>query len=221
MLLWRQQRRLCAHLPLTNTNACPALAKPQRTKQTGLVGGLQLWDARRPGAAGPAAAAPKEWGRTGAPAADAAAAPGARQLHCLAVHPSRPNLAATGGSGGTVAVWDLRMAAAPAAAAGLGGGGDVWEVRFDPLDAYGAVGGSIGGGIGGGGAALPPLLFCLASGELCRAAAAGKGGGGLVADVLLAEACSVNSFDADGATGDLMAVTDFEGLVFAARGGRL
>ena len=98
----------------------------------------------------------------------------------------------------------------------------MWEVRFDPLEAYG------GGGGGSGADGLPPLLFCTASGELCRTGggkqrwrpgggAAGQGGEGLAAEVLLQEACSINSFDADPSKGDLMAVTDFEGLVFAAR----
>jgi hypothetical protein len=39
----------------------------------------------------------------------------------------------------------------------------------------------------------------------------------LQAEVLLREACSINSFDAALGGGDLMAVTDFEGFVFAAR----
>ncbi|KAI8477010.1 MAG: hypothetical protein J3K34DRAFT_515984 [Monoraphidium minutum] len=186
----------------------------------GLIGGLQLWDARRGGAA-PAASTPRAWGHAGCGAADAAAG-AARQLLCLDVHRSRPNLCASGGSGGAVALWDLRMASAPVSAPGLGGGGDVWEVQFDPLEALG----------GGDAAGLPPLLFCTAGGELCRTAGGGKaaqwrgsggvgeqagGGGGLAAEVLLQEACSINSFDADPSRGDLMAVTDFEGLLFAAR----
>jgi hypothetical protein len=59
------------------------------------------------------------------------------QLLSLAVHPSRPNLAATGSTGGAVAVWDLRFASAPAAFTGAAsssgrdkaGSGDVWRVR--------------------------------------------------------------------------------------------
>jgi hypothetical protein len=105
------------------------------------------------------------------------------------------------------------MTGAPAAASGAGGGGDVWEVRFDPLESFaGGVGGPLSGGAGG----LPPLLFCTAAGGLCRAAG-GKARGGLEAEVLLQEACSINSFDTDGVGGDVMAVTDFEGLIFAAR----
>jgi hypothetical protein len=179
-------------------------------QQAGLIGGLQLWDLRTGGAAGPVASSPREWGHFGAPAPATAAGAG-RQLLCLDIHPARPNVAASGGSGGAVAVWDLRMAAAPAAAAGLAGGGDVWEVRFDPLEAFGR-----GGALGG---EPPPLLFCTSSGELARAGA-GVGGkqGSMAAEVLLQEACSVNSFDAHLVGGDVMAVTDFEGLLFAARG---
>lgn len=188
------------------------------------MGGLELWDVRR-GGAGPAAATPREW----ASAAAAPPAPGApRAILSLDVHRSRPNLCASGGGGGAVAVWDLRMAAAPLSAAGLGGDGDVWEVRFDPLEAYGGGGGGFGGAdalaqAAGAGGAPPPLLFCTAAGGLCRAGAGGgkRGAGaqaqGLEAEVLLQEACSINSFDADPSKGDLVAVTDFEGLVFAAR----
>jgi hypothetical protein len=185
-------------------------AAPVLRAQAGLIGGLQLWDVRAGGAGGPVASSPREWGHTGCADVDAAAG-AARQLLCLDVHPARPNVAASGGSGGTVAVWDLRMAAAPAAAGGLAGGGDVWEVRFDPLEEFGR-----GGALGGG---APPLLFCTSSGELARAGGGGggKGGAGLTAEVLLQEACSVNSFDAHPAGGDVMAVTDFEGLLFAAR----
>jgi hypothetical protein len=51
------------------------------------------------------------------------------QLLCLDVHPSRPNLAATGSSGGCVALWDLRFQAAPLALTGSpAAAGDVWEV---------------------------------------------------------------------------------------------
>lgn len=42
----------------------------------------------------------------------------APQLLCLDVHPSRPTLAATGSSGGTVAIWDLRFHTAPLALTG-------------------------------------------------------------------------------------------------------
>ena len=52
-----------------------------------------------------------------------------RQIHCLAVHPSRPHLAATGSSTGTVAVWDLRFEAEPTRHALTDAfAGDVWQV---------------------------------------------------------------------------------------------
>lgn len=52
------------------------------------------------------------------------------QLLCLDVHPSRPTLAATGGSAGTVAIWDLRFQAAPLALTGARpASGDVCQVR--------------------------------------------------------------------------------------------
>ena len=50
-----------------------------------------------------------------------------RQIHCLTVHPSRPHLAATGSSGGTVAVWDLRFGNEPTLHV-LPGSADVWQV---------------------------------------------------------------------------------------------
>ena len=52
-----------------------------------------------------------------------------RQINCVAVHPSRPHLAASGASAGSVAVWDLRFAARPAHATLPGDAGEVWEVR--------------------------------------------------------------------------------------------
>lgn len=52
------------------------------------------------------------------------------QLLCLDVHPSRPNLAATGASGGSVALWDLRFSSEPMCVTGSAqASGDVWEVR--------------------------------------------------------------------------------------------
>jgi WD40 repeat protein len=52
-----------------------------------------------------------------------------RQIHCLAVHPSRPHVAATGSSCGTVAVWDLRFQTRPAQhALPDASAGDVWQV---------------------------------------------------------------------------------------------
>lgn len=54
------------------------------------------------------------------------------QLLCLDIHPSRPTLAATGASGGTVAIWDLRFNSAPLALAGARPAtGDVCQVGSD------------------------------------------------------------------------------------------
>lgn len=53
----------------------------------------------------------------------------ARQIHSIATHPSQPDKCASGGSNGTVAVWDLRFAAAPVVATtGRQNAGDVWQV---------------------------------------------------------------------------------------------
>jgi hypothetical protein len=53
----------------------------------------------------------------------------ARQINCLAVHPSRPHLCVTGASSGTLAVWDLRMTSAPAVQSPVRpGAGEVLEV---------------------------------------------------------------------------------------------
>ena len=53
---------------------------------------------------------------------------GPAQIHSIAVHPSRPDLCVSGGSGGLVALWDLRFASAPAAVDVSASGADVWEV---------------------------------------------------------------------------------------------
>lgn len=96
--------------------------------QAGVVGGLELWDVRHK--AVPVRASQVDWGHTGVKHLDHMQG-AARQMLCLDVHPARPNLCATGSSGGTVVVWDLRMEAAPVTAASTAGvTGDVWEVRI-------------------------------------------------------------------------------------------
>ena len=57
-----------------------------------------------------------------------------RHINCIAVHPSRPHLAATGAQAGAVAVWDLRFSARPTChACPEPGAGSVWEVfAFSP-----------------------------------------------------------------------------------------
>jgi len=109
-------------------------------------GGLHLWDMR----AGPKpiGSSPSHWGPTGAqpaqprpaflapgfePEAPSKRSCGPPQCHNLAVHPSRPNLCASGSSGGHVALWDLRFASAPAGVMASPSGADIWEVQFDPL----------------------------------------------------------------------------------------
>ncbi len=98
-----------------------------------MPGRLQLWDARDGGGLGgkpSSSAAPWAWGH-GAPRAGKPLPPaGSRCCWWLDVHASRPNLAATSGSLGEVALWDLRFAARPVVATAPGGDlGDVWEVR--------------------------------------------------------------------------------------------
>ena len=57
----------------------------------------------------------------------------ARQINCLAVHPSRPHLCVTGASSGMLALWDLRMTSAPAVhSAARPGAGEVLEVTHTP-----------------------------------------------------------------------------------------
>ena len=54
----------------------------------------------------------------------------ARQIHSIATHPSQPDKCASGGSNGTIAVWDLRFTSAPlAASTGTQNAGDVWQVN--------------------------------------------------------------------------------------------
>ncbi|KAF8071084.1 NUP43 [Scenedesmus sp. PABB004] len=178
----------------------------------GVLGGLQVWDVRR--GPSPVSNSPLAWGHTGCAALDKQQG-AARQMLCLGVHPSRPNLAATGASGGCVALWDLRFASAPLALAGApGAAGDVWELRFDPCEPL--MSSSV--------AAVPPLLYCTSDGALaCAAAAARPGGagggtGGLTAQVLLKDSCSVNSFDVEPSGGqDIVAVTDAECMLLLSR----
>ena len=55
----------------------------------------------------------------------------ARQIHSIATHPSQPDKCASGGSNGTIAVWDLRFTRAPlAASTGKQSAGDVWQVSY-------------------------------------------------------------------------------------------
>jgi len=86
------------------------------------VGGLQVWDVRSGPRAPVASAAPAEWGHTGVAALDGALGV-RRELTCCRVHPARPGLVATGASGGTVCVWDLRAAARPLAVTAAAPGG--------------------------------------------------------------------------------------------------
>ena len=61
----------------------------------------------------------------------------ARQINCLAVHPSRPHLCVTGASSGTLAVWDLRMTSAPAVhSAARPGAGEVLEASHHSRHGY-------------------------------------------------------------------------------------
>ncbi|KAF6265931.1 hypothetical protein COO60DRAFT_1697591 [Scenedesmus sp. NREL 46B-D3] len=188
---------------------------------TGVLGGLQVWDLRR--GAKPVASSSLAWGHTGCGALDKQQGP-ARQLLCLDVHPSRPNLAATGALGGGVALWDLRFQAGPLALAGsAAAAGDVWELKFDPCEPL--MSSSV--------AAVPPLLYCTSDGALCSAYAAeaaggqgavpGLGGacgaaGSLASQLLLQDSCSINSFDVDQSVGqDILAVTDFECMLLLHR----
>ena len=55
----------------------------------------------------------------------------ARQIHSIATHPSQPDKCASGGSNGTIAVWDLRFTSAPlAASTGKQNAADVWQVSY-------------------------------------------------------------------------------------------
>lgn len=64
----------------------------------------------------------------------------ARQIHSIATHPSQPDKCVSGGSNGTVAVWDLRFAAAPVVAnTGKQNAGDVWQVCCHSLLVSGCI----------------------------------------------------------------------------------
>eukprot|EP00878_Enallax_costatus_P025718 GHUV01027543.1.p1 GENE.GHUV01027543.1~~GHUV01027543.1.p1 ORF type:complete len:358 (+),score=97.04 GHUV01027543.1:464-1537(+) len=183
---------------------------------TGVLGGLQVWDTRR--GPTPVSSSPTQWGHTGCAQLDRQLGP-ARQLLCLDVHPSRPNLAATGASGGTIALWDLRFQSAPLALTGdSAAAGDVWELKFGPCEPL--MSSSV--------AALPPLLYCTSDGTICQTGAAGHssqangwgsgGTGALSSEVLVTESCSINSFDVEPSVGqDIIAATDYECILLFHR----
>lgn len=107
----------------------------------GTTGGIELWDRRKGGA--PVGRSDRTWGHTGCRSMDAGVSGPFRQITCLDVHPSRPNLCASGSSQGTVSVWDLRFTRAPVSFAlpeeDTAVGGEVWECRFDWLQGPGAM----------------------------------------------------------------------------------
>ncbi|GLC34636.1 hypothetical protein PLESTB_001239900 [Pleodorina starrii] len=200
------------------------------------VGGLEMWDVRCPPT--PVSRSPQEWGATGLGPADRGCH---RVIHSLQVHPSRPDMCASGGSGGSVALWDLRAASRPLALTQLDvAAGPVWEVRFDTREGaqYGAD------ASGGQHAPLPSVLFCTEDGALCRVSAAeaaaaaasqpqafgrthvpaeltwqqerhgGRRGGPQVLTQLPA---AINSFDIGGPFGtDVVAVTGRQTLMYMA-----
>ncbi|CAK0736740.1 hypothetical protein CVIRNUC_000795 [Coccomyxa viridis] len=179
-------------------------SSPQAFVSAGTSGGLEIWDRRRSGK--PQLRSPISWGITGSGALDAAQGQGlSRQIHCLAVHPSRPHLCVTGASQGTLAVWDLRMTSAPAVqSAAKPGSGDVLEVCFDLQDPFTAA------------AADPAVLFCTSGGLLGQLSTAT---GGKPPVVLYEEPNSqICSLDIEASTGqDIMCATDQECLVFLSQ----
>ncbi|KAG2501025.1 hypothetical protein HYH03_000845 [Edaphochlamys debaryana] len=197
------------------------------------VGGLELWDIRCPPT--PVSRSKPEWGATGLGPADRGCH---RVIHCLQVHPSRPDVCASGGSGGAVALWDLRAASRPLALTELdAAAGPVWEVRFDTREGtqYGSDAPT-----GGAQAPLPAVLFCTEDGALCRASASGEaalgggssrmeevawrgssgGGIGMGASrrgvsTLAQLPVAINSFDVGGPFGsDVVAVTGRQTLLY-------
>eukprot|EP00198_Chlamydomonas_reinhardtii_P012438 XP_001701775.1 hypothetical WD40 domain protein [Chlamydomonas reinhardtii] len=88
------------------------------------VGGLEVWDVRCPPT--PVSRSAPEWGATGLGPADRGCH---RAIYSLQVHPSRPDVCASGGAGGSVALWDLRSSTRPLGLTPLdANAGPVWEV---------------------------------------------------------------------------------------------
>lgn len=159
------------------------------------------------------------------------------QIFSLAVHPSRPNLCATGGTGGCVALWDLRFTSSPLSyAPPEPGAGAVWDVAFDPLghwqaDAHAHTQ-----------SATPSVLYCNDDGILGRthtlsanealaaqpnglfgqagqpAAQSSVQGGRLGSTTLQYQAGGISSFDVDRGYGqDLVCMTERQSLVYLRR----
>lgn len=192
-----------------------AWTSPQTLATAGTTGGLEIWDARS--AASPLLSrSPLSWGATGFAKLDAEQ--GCRRtITCLAVHPGRPHMAATGSSDGTVAVWDLRFSTPPAQCSlNDRTAGNVRKVQFDVSDA------SVSGAC---------LLFCTQGGVLAVATPADPHRDMTLtatdsnvdscweARMLWRESCTAMlGFDAEQEQGrDLIATTDQEMLVYLAR----
>ncbi|CAL8470373.1 g9915 [Coccomyxa elongata] len=194
-------------------------ASQQTFVSAGTTGGLEVWDKRRPGKS--QLRSPLSWGLMGSPALDASHGL-ERQINCIAAHPSRPHLCATGSSSGTVAIWDLRFTVQPAVhVSPKPGSGEVWEVHFDGYEPFsGALGGSD-----------PLVLFCTSGGVLgIVSSSAGSLAENAAADgeirpssVLYEEPCSgIRSFDVDTSSGqDIFCATEQECLVYLSRGAGL
>lgn len=176
------------------------------------TGGLQVWDIRKKSCR----QSDLKWGMTGV-SADIGKGT-ARQIHSIATHPSQPDKCASGGSNGTVAVWDMRFTAAPmVASTSKQHAGDVWQVQFDADYEQGP-------------AQAPPVLFCTDDGYLCRANWAARADAPLThmqlnaqqrvsstpeVSTLLSEASSVNGFDIDGS--EIVAVVEQECMCYIKR----
>eukprot|EP00798_Chlamydomonas_sp_ICE-L_P002123 gene2123-18168_t len=158
-------------------------------------------------------------------------------VHCLQVHPSRPDVCATGGSGGTLAIWDLRFASRPLVwtppGSGQAGSGDVWEVKFDVSEPESAS--QISGSNWGTG---NRVVFATEDGILgrssaCRGGGAARfggvggpssGGGGqqeklVLEKPLLQDQSAICSFDIDPVMGrHVVCLTDSQELVYLHQG---
>ncbi|GIL72174.1 hypothetical protein Vretimale_326 [Volvox reticuliferus] len=180
---------------------CARWADRNRFVTSQSLGGLEMWDVRCPPEP---VMRSKEWGAVGLGPAER----GSHGAICsLQVHPARPDVCASGGLAGSVALWDLRASSKPMSLTRPDiAAGPVWEVHFDTRESTQSSTGQQ--------APLPSVLYCTEDGGLFHVSAT-EGPAARGPQVLTQLPVAINSFDVGGPFGtDVAAVTDRQTLMF-------